>query len=1271
MNDPTSTESHHSAPPRNNKFLLLVALVAFAVAAVAAWLLLPKFEIGRGGGSQSSQGTPATMAQLELLRSALAATENLDMRTAEESWSALHTQMPDDAAVAVDRAINRVLLVDDLAAQANNPALDAEAKKAVRAQLPGAIAAARGGVEDAAAISTDKVTPLWLKTRVDMHEAALLPASMTKSLRREISQRLVAAIQGELGTDPRSMVLGGSLIEVLLQMEDPINGLPEDIRQTASSTLAKLSDQHPDNLFFALRAARLNIEAENKDAAKYVRRSADLTRAIEPSLARDIRALGITPAQLTETITQAIADGEWSDADSGMMQWFNVLNGTELVKTDRRRAAPHPLDRLSFSTLRRLSAEMEAADPIAEGTQPARFAVGDLPTSGDTLVIQAIDFDLDLDLDLVTINREGSMQLWQNDGDDGWKSAGELALDMQVARMIAADLFVVDSSSPERLRSGQATAGRHDTFLNLVVYGDEGVKLVRVDGRADIGDQGARLALVTQEHGLEDVRNVTAAVAGDLEADGDLDLVLATAHDGVRMFCNRGNRTFFELPGGADRFAGDDPVTAMAIADIDRDLDLDIITAQASSGQIGMVENLLHLQFRARPLAEIPTVPGAFSVAVEDVDANVSWDVIVLGSTDAAIVYSQTADAGAWTVDHMESSHQDTSARAGVVVDIDNDSWLELLRSTAGQVQMSRIGPWGFGPWTLVESDAVQTEVAAMVASDFSGDGTMDLAVINSGKAAVWQNRMEDVGHFLDVRFKGIDDNASGRVNHFAIGSVLEARFGPHYRARIVTSPSTHFGLDGFDRADSIRAILPNGLTQTIRNPPIDTMIEEEQTLKGSCPYLYAFDGEKFRFVTDCLWAAPLGLQVADGVVAKDRPWEHLKIDGRHIQPRDGRYEFRVTEELWEVAYFDEVKLTAVDHPADVQIWTNEKVGPDHIATPTIFAFAESSRLQPVQAVDAESRDVTAQLRAADRDFVQSFDRRLRQGLCPPHWVDLSFGDISSRIPTRAAKRDYEDRIYLVLTGWILPTDTSLNIQIDQNPDLPAIEFPSVWVPDTDAPGGWRNAIPFIGFPGGKTKTIVVDVSDVVTREDARLRVRTSAQIYWDAAELVVQPATAGEFTEQPMSLLSASVGFHGYSRAVRQDSTQPDNYLYDEASEAPRWPPLRGLLTRQGDCLELLREWDDAMVVIGAGDEIQLTFAEPAEPLREGWVRDFVMHNVGWDKDADLNTLAGQQIGPLPYRAMTSYPPGPKDAAATEARQALNALHLQRTQSFRKFWAR
>ncbi len=86
-------------------------------------------------------------------------------------------------------------------------------------------------------------------------------------------------------------------------------------------------------------------------------------------------------------------------------------------------------------------------------------------------------------------------------------------------------------------------------------------------------------------------------------------------------------------------------------------------------------------------------------------------------------------------------------------------------------------------------------------------------------------------------------------------------------------------------------------------------------------------------------------------------------------------------------------------------------------------------------------RDVSKRLQSIDGQYVQGFDRRLRQGLCPPHWIDLNFGAVSNE-----AKQS--KKAYLLLTGWILPTDTSLNIQIDQNPELPAIEFPSVWVPE-------------------------------------------------------------------------------------------------------------------------------------------------------------------------------------------------------------------------------
>ena len=1224
--------------------------------------------------SAEKEVDPALQNRLELTRSALAATENLEPLEADAAWQQLFQDDSSNRSVAMNRAINRLLRVDSLASQATNASLSDDEKKMARAQLPDAIASARQAIEDFQKVSKEEVLSLWFNARIDLHEASLLPGSMTKSLRREVYQKLSKELSGPIGEQPTSRVLGGVLIQVIELLEDPIDGLPAELLQDASRAVGQLSEQHADNLFFALRAARLGIAVESLEAVRAVQRASELAKAIEPSIRRETEPIGVTPDELVAQIVSAIESGNWSEADNRMLLWFNVLNSTEIVKTDRRRANPHPLDILNFDSLRELSAEVVQQSPIDPMSTLVSFTEGAFLDSEEFAAMTVIDVDLDLIPDLVTLDENNRLELWRGDGIGGLRSESKLQLPIECEGLIAADLFLVDSSNPARLKAtqGGAAAGegdysaatRHDTLLNLVVYGSGGVRVVQVDGRSNTPDAD-RLTLVETPTGLEEVDEVLCVIAGDLEADGDLDLVFSTQGDGVRLFVNRGNRTFFELANPINGFASDDPPSDFAIADIDRDLDLDLVTVHRQSGKVGLIENLLHLQFRGRYLEEVESIAGANSVSVEDVDGNVSWDLIVGGTDAAAIVFSQTADAGVWEVDQVVRSNH--AADQILVDDFDNDSWVDVMVKTDASIELCRLGPWGFSDWIGVDVDLEEKlqPGSCWVAADFDRDGAIDLVGHPLASLTVLLNQSLNLGHHLDVRFKGIDDNASGRVNHYAIGSVLELRFGPHYRAKIVDSPLTHFGLGQYIAAGSLRAILPNGLTQTTRNPRVDSLVEEEQTLKGSCPYLYAWDGEKFVFKTDCLWAAPLGLQVAHGVVAKDRPWEYLKIDGDDIAPRGDHYEFRITEELWEVAYFDEIAMSVVDHPADVEVWTNEKVGPGNIATPTTFAFASEDRHPLVRALDTREREITEELAGIDQNYVQAFDQRLRQGLCPPHWIDLDFGsDWTKELNSSSGA------VYLVLTGWIMPTDTSLNIQIDQNPDLGPLEFPSVWVPDSQVEGGWKKALPYMGFPGGKTKTIVVEVTDILNPQDPRFRVRTSAQIYWDHAELVVQEQPA-PFREQVLGLRSAEVTFHGFSQRVREHETHPETYDYQNSSIDPRWPPLRGELTRRGPCTELIQRWDDRMVVIGAGDEIIVRFEMPADEPPSGWKRDFIIHSVGWDKDADLNTLAGQSIGPLPYRGMQQYPPAEGVEGRAGTVNQLNRDHLSRSQSFRSFWYR
>jgi len=389
-------------------------------------------------------------------------------------------------------------------------------------------------------------------------------------------------------------------------------------------------------------------------------------------------------------------------------------------------------------------------------------------------------------------------------------------------------------------------------------------------------------------------------------------------------------------------------------------------------------------------------------------------------------------------------------------------------------------------------------------------------------------------------------------------------------------------------------------------------------------------------FATDLLWAAPLGLQRAEGKLMPAREWEYLKIDAPMV-PLDGRYRIQVTEELWEAAYFDRIRLVVVDHPADVEIYSNEKVGPPDIAAFGIHSVR--SPMRPISATNASGADLRAEIASADGRFARSYGRKLRQGLVNDNALILDFGTIPDAGKAR-----------LVLTGWTYPTTVSQNVGLSHDPALALPKPPSLSVPD--GVGGWREAIPFTGFPGGKTKSIVIDVSGFLDAARARLRIDTTMEIHWDEAFLVsgedAVPVDAMELDPE-----SADLHWRGRSRIEQEDGDGPERFVYGPALEDPRWPPMRGRFTRYGDVRALVAEGDDRLVIMGTGDEMTLSFPVPPGPP-VGWKRSFLLNSVGWDKDANLATAEGQTVEPLPFRGMRAYPPADDDQPeASPAREA------------------
>ncbi|MCP4510917.1 MAG: hypothetical protein GY826_31485, partial [Fuerstiella sp.] len=428
---------------------------------------------------------------------------------------------------------------------------------------------------------------------------------------------------------------------------------------------------------------------------------------------------------------------------------------------------------------------------------------------------------------------------------------------------------------------------------------------------------------------------------------------------------------------------------------------------------------------------------------------------------------------------------------------------------------------------SILPEKVLPATASSCTAADIDDDGDLDIVYVSAadGALGLLTNDGGNTNNWIDVVVRAVPDDPqfpSNRVNMHGIGSLIEVRAGSLYHAEVINKPKIHLGLGKTEAADTIRVIWTDGIPQdiTVRDLLRSRIgILAPQILKGSCPYIYTWTGERFEFFSDCLWAAPLGLVQANGEIAPTREWENLLIRGESLVEKDGRYVLQLTEELWETAYFDQVQLTAIDHPADVEIFTNEKVGSPDMAAHRIHTVRQPRN--PASIIDGRGNDLLPGLLAADGEYVQAFEGRIVQGLTDEWVMEFDLGDLPDGSMA-------SHNIRLFLTGWVFPTDTSLNLGIEQNPGVDGPVGPSVEVPD--GRGGWKVVRPFVGFPSGKTKAMVIDISDIFSDSDYRFRVRSSMELYWDQAFFTVDEENADTVT-RPCPLLASDLHFRGFSR--------------------------------------------------------------------------------------------------------------------------------------------
>jgi len=779
----------------------------------------------------------------------------------------------------------------------------------------------------------------------------------------------------------------------------------------------------------------------------------------------------------------------------------------------------------------------------------------------------------------------------------------------------------------------------YDFKTDLILIGSGGLRLLKQENGNEFGDVTTQTKLppsILRE-------SFRGGWAADIDLDGDLDVVLGAQGATPTVLRNNGDGSFAEI----HPFSGVTGLHEFIWADIDGDGDPD--AALIDEKDQSLVDRHLHVFSNERngqfKKLELPSGLSALrTISVGDPNGDGVLDLLAVQEDGAIIRISTTNEGQSFEIDRV-ASFQNNAAYLHrefrlQTIDLDNNGGNDLLLTFSESPQgknvpgaivwlsdeqnrfhlvQNRNPPPGVANADWVGPDIVFQPV------DVNGDGRLDLLGLSfDGQPIQAINHGPKNYHWQVIRPRAAQTTGDQRINSFGIGGEMEIRAGLLVQKQLIAGPIVHFGLGEQTTADVVRIVWPNGAVRAEFETKADQPILAEQRLKGSCPFLFAFNGKEMKFVKDAVpWSSAIGLRINTlGTARVEATEEWYKIGGDELVPRDGYYDLRITAELWETYYYDQLSLMTVDHPKGTDIFVDERfvIPPAKLAITTVEAPHKI-----VQALDDNRNDVTAIVSALDENYLDTFGRGRYQGVTRDHYVEV---DLGNDIPESGP-------LWLIAKGWMHPTDSSINVAISQGQEVHAAPL-SMEVPD--GKGGWVVAYPNLGFPAGRKKICLFDLAGVFRPGTARrLRLRTNLEIFWDSIEWAKGLPDATLTTKQ-INPEIADLHYRGYSVINKPNDSSPEVPDYNRlASSKQIWRDLIGNYTRFGDVRDLLNKIDDRYVIMNAGDEMTFHFPAPPAPPN-GWTRDYILIGDGWIKDGDYNSTFSKTVLPLPYHAKQEY---------------------------------
>ncbi len=733
----------------------------------------------------------------------------------------------------------------------------------------------------------------------------------------------------------------------------------------------------------------------------------------------------------------------------------------------------------------------------------------------------------------------------------------------------------------------------------------------------------------------------------DYDHDGDLDLFVAIdttppvwpetfpadegKRGGDRMLRNNGNGTFTDV---TDSLALAGPRQGLGAVGTDYNNDRAVDLVVTGSDRTLVYENRREGPFVDRePWSSTMPAP-TMGVAVLDFNHD--------GWMDLAFTHGGAPGISLWrnnrgkSFEHVALPETNWVRAFGLAaIDYDNDGWVDLVavgetKEGKGEVRLFRnLGPDGFKDVTTdVGLDKIQLkDPRAVIVGDYDNDGATDILITqNHGPVVLLRNQGGNQNRWLRLNLKGLADNKSAigtKVEVFSDGTRQKFEIAGSNGYLGANSPYLTVGLGQAKQADVVRMLWPTGVLQDEVELAADRehKFMEIDRRGSSCPTLFVWDGDKYKFVADMLGAGVVGHWVGPGQRNIPRPTEYIKIDRDAIRRKDGKFSLRFMEPLEEAVYLDQVQLLAVDHPADVDVFPNEYFASNPPYPEFKVVFSRDAR-PPAAAVDEHGHNVLPDLLA--HHFFGDFEVLPFAGFTKLHSLELDLGE-----PYRGGP------LWLLMHGEIEYFSATGMYAADQaglQPIAPYVEA-------LGADRKWTRVMDDMGFPAGGPRTMTADLSGKLPQGIQRIRIWTNLQIYWD--NVLIDRASQDQSVRlTSIPLVRANLSSHGFPLKIEGQPSGNVNYIYEQASATGPYTRPAGGYTRYGDVLPLLKDFDDRLALFGSGDEIALDFDPSQLPaLPNDWVRDYFYVAHGYEKDMDFYAYDFDRVAPLPFQDMGTYP--------------------------------